>query len=136
MTRLGNAGAALFASLALSACAQAPETDPTAQRTMIGLSGRGLLACMGGRPASVTQPAEATEIWTFRAGLTRTDGPPASVGTNFDLLSPAAPCDVRVVMTNGRVSQVAYAMPDGRALPSGRQCSFPVAACAALGGAR
>lgn len=127
-------GAAALAALGLSACAEAPETDPTAQRTMIGLSGRDLLACMGGRPALVTKPAQATEIWIFRLGVTTTDSPPWTVGTNFSLIARAEPCDVRIVMTNSRVSQVSYALADGRALPSGRQCSFPVWTCAALRG--
>ena len=132
----GIVGTAALAALALSACAEAPETDATAQRTMIGLSGRDVLACMGGRPARVTKPAEATEIWTWRLGVTTTDSPPWSVGTNFSRLARDAPCNVRLVMTNGRVSQVAYALDDGRALPSGRQCSFPVWTCAASGAAR
>ncbi len=68
--------------------------------------------------------------------MTTTDSPPWSVGTNFTLLARDAPCDVQIVMTNAHVSQVAYALPDGRALPSGRQCSFPVSACAARAGAR
>ena len=118
-------------AIALAGCAEAPETDPLAQKTMIGLSERDALACMG-RPSRVTRPAEATEIWTYPGGVTTTDSPPWSVGTNFSLLQPDAPCDVRIVMTNRHVSEVAYDMPDGRALPSGRQCSFPVWSCAAL----
>jgi hypothetical protein len=124
-----------LAALALSACAEAPETDPIAQKTMIGLSERAVLTCMGGAPARVTRPAEATEIWTYRSGVTTTDSPPWAVGTNFSLLTGEKPCDVRIVMTNAHVSQVSYALPDGRALPSGRQCSFPVWTCAALRGA-
>jgi len=124
-----------LAALALGACAEAPETDPIAQTRMIGLSERAILACMG-PPARRTAPAEATEIWTYRSSVTTSDSPPWSAGTNFSLLAPAAPCDVRIVMTNAHVSQVAYAMPDGRAPPSGRQCSFPVWTCAALSAAQ
>lgn len=98
---------------------------------MIGLSERTVLACMG-PPVRRTAPAQATEIWTYRTGVTTTDSPPWAVGTNFSLLAPDAPCDVRIVMTNAHVSQIAYATPDGRALPSGRQCSFPVWTCAAV----
>ena len=127
---------ALLTALALAACAEAPETDATAQRTMIGLSERDLLACMGGRPSETTRPAQGTEIWSYRWGVTTTDAPPWSVGTNFSLIARDAPCDVRLVLTNGRVSQIAYRLPGGRALPSGRQCSFPVWTCAALGGTR
>ena len=134
-----KAGAAVglgaFAALALGGCAEAPQTDPVAQQTMIGLSARSVLSCMGA-PAQISRPAEATEIWTYRSGVTTTGSPPWSVGTNFALIARDAPCDVRVVMTNAHVSRVAYALPDGRALPSGRQCSFPVWACATLGGAR
>ena len=32
-------------------------------------------------------------------------------------------------MTNGRVSQVGYSAADGRALPLGRECLFPVERC-------
>ena len=119
-------------ALALAGCTEAPQTDPIAQMSMIGLSERTILACMG-LPARRSAVAQATEIWTYRSGITTTDSPPWSVGTNFSLLARDAPCDVRIVMTNARVSQIAYAMPDGRALPSGRQCSFPVWACAAGG---
>lgn len=127
-------GVVALAALALAGCAEAPETDPLAQHTMIGLYERTILACMGRPPAWVTRPAQATEIWTYRSGATTTDSPPWSLGTNFSLLQHDAPCDVHIVMTNRRVSQVAYALPDGRALPSGRQCSFPVWTCAAVGG--
>ena len=127
----GFAIGAVALALALGGCAEAPETDPLAQKTMISLSERAVLACMGA-PSRITRPGEATEIWTYRTGVTTTDSPPWSVGTNFSLLAPDAPCDVRIVMTNRRVSQIAYLMPGGRALPSGRQCSFPVWTCAAL----
>jgi len=124
-----------LAALALGACAEAPETDPIAQTRMIGLSERAILACMG-RPASRTAPAEAMEIWTYQSGVTTSDSPPWAAGTDFSLLAPAAPCDVRIVMTNAHVSQVAYAMLDGRPPPSGRQCSFPIWTCAALSAAQ
>ena len=129
------AGLGALAAAALGGCAEAPETDPIAQKTMVGLSASSVLSCMG-RPAAVTRPAEATEIWTYRSGVTTTDSPPWSLGTNFSLVARDAPCDVSVVVTNAQVSQIAYALPDGRALPSGRQCACPVWTCAALGGAR
>ena len=124
------AGFAGLAALAACGCAEAPETDPIAQARMIGLSKRDVLACLGA-PAGRTSPAQRTEIWTYANGVTTTDSPPWAVGTNFSLLAPPAPCDVRIVMTNARVSEIAYATPDGRRLPSGRQCSFPVWTCAA-----
>ncbi len=136
MRTIGTIGAAGLAALAIAGCAEAPETDPLAHHAMIGLNERTILACMGGAPAWVTRPAQATQIWTYRNGVTTTDSPPWAAGLNFAQFAPASACDVRIVMTNGRVSQVAYAMPDGRAMPSGRQCSFPVWTCAAAGETR
>ena len=121
------AGAAL-ASLALSSCATAPESDQLAQATMIGLSGKELRACAG-EPASRRGAGQATEIWTY-AGVTATDTPPWAAGLDFATLRGSEPCEVRVVMTNGRVSQVSYGMPGGRGLFSGRQCVFAAARCA------
>jgi hypothetical protein len=117
--------------LALAACAERPEVDQIAQQDMIGLSKRDILACMGA-PVRRHALGEGTEIWTYAVGTTTTDSPPWAAGLNFSALPPPAPCDVRVIMTNTRVSQVAYAMPDGRALPSGRQCTFAVQSCARL----
>ena len=123
--------AAALAPLALTmlgACAEAPETDPLAQATMIGLAKKDILVCMG-EPERRRAPAQGTEIWTYAAGATTVDSPPWAAGLNFSALSPPAPCDVNLVLTNGRVSQVLYRLPDGRALPSGRQCSFAVWSC-------
>ena len=128
--RTAVVGLAGLVGLALGGCAEAPETDPAAQATMIGLTERQILACMG-RPAHVARPAEATAIWTYSGAVTTTGSPPWAVGTNFNLLQGAPPCEVRIVTTNARVSAVTYATMDGRALPVGRQCAFPVAACAA-----
>jgi predicted DNA-binding transcriptional regulator YafY len=136
LRKSAGTGPIALAALALCGCAEAPETDPIAQKTMIGISERMVLACMGGAPAWVTRPAQATKIWTYRSGVTTTDSPPWAIGTNFSLLAGDAHCDVRIVMTNAHVSQVAYAMANGRALPSGRQCSFPVWTCAALAGSQ
>jgi hypothetical protein len=115
--------------LTLSACAERPEVDQIAQEDMIGLSKRDILACMG-EPVRRRALGEGTDIWTYGGGTTTTSSPPWAVGLNFSALGPPADCDVRIVMTNARVSQVAYLMPDGRALPSGRQCAFAVQACA------
>ena len=115
--------------LGLAACADKPESDQIAQTAMIGLSTRDILACLGA-PAHRWAVAQATEIWTFTTGVTTTDTPPWGAGLNLAASQPALPCDVRLVITNARVSQVAYALPDGRALPSARQCAFPVQACA------
>ncbi len=122
-------GAAL-ASLALSSCATAPEPGQLAQATMIGLSGKHVRACMG-EPASRRGAGQATEIWTY-PGVTATDTPPWAAGLDFATLRGSEPCEVRVVMTNGQVSQVSYGMPGGRGLFSGRQCVFAAAPCAQL----
>jgi hypothetical protein len=116
-------------ALALAACAERPEVDQIAQMDMIGLSKTDILACMGA-PARRHGLGEGTEIWTYAVGYTTTDSPPWTAGLNFSLSAKPAPCDVQVVMTNGHVSQVSYLMPDGRPLPSGRQCAFAVQACA------
>ncbi len=118
--------------LAVGACAEGPEADQIAQRDMIGLSKRDIVACMG-EPATRRAPAEGTEIWTYASGTTTTSSPPWAAGLNFSALAPPAVCDVRIIMTNARVSQVTYRMPDGSALPSGRQCDFAVQACARRG---
>lgn len=122
-----------MAAVALGGCA--PETDQTAQTRMIGLSERDVLACLGS-PVRRTAPAQATEIWTYRSGVATTDSPPWAVGLNLAALSPPEACDVRLVMTNRHVSGVLYGTPDGRGLPSGRQCSFAVWTCAGLAGAK
>ena len=116
--------------LTLAACADKPTVDQIAQMAMIGLSKKDILVCMG-EPVRRHWVAEATEIWTYPVGVTTTDTPPWGGGLNFAASSSAPlPCDVEVVMTNAHVSQVAYSLPDGRALPSARQCSFLVQACA------
>ena len=116
-------------ALTMSACAERPEVDQIAQQDMIGLSKKDILACMG-EPAARRGLSEGTEIWTYAGGTTTTSSPPwAAGGASALKLRPAA-CDVKIIMTNAHVSQVAYRMPDGSALPSGRQCSFAVQACA------
>jgi hypothetical protein len=116
-------------AFSLVACAERPEVDQIAQQSMIGLAKRDILACMG-EPARRRALDDGTEIWTYDIGETTTDSPPWAPGLNFSALASSAPCDVRLVMTNARVSQVGYLMPDGRGLPSGQQCSFAVQECA------
>lgn len=116
-------------ALTMSACAERPGVDQIAQQDAIGLSKKDILACMG-EPAARRGLGEGTEIWTYAGGTTTTSSPPWAVGLNFSALAPPAACDVKIVMTNAHVSQVTYRMPDGSALPSGRQCSFAVQACA------
>jgi hypothetical protein len=119
----------LFVALMLGGC-QPLEVDQVAQQSMIGLSKRDILACLG-QPATRAKAGEATEIWTYVGGQMRGYGPQWAIGLNTNLLPFAPPgnCDVVLVMTNARVSQVGYAAVDGGALPLGRECLFPVEAC-------
>jgi LmbE family N-acetylglucosaminyl deacetylase len=118
-----------FIGLSLAACADQPEVDQIAQTAMIGLSRRDIVACMG-EPLRRRAVAEATEIWTYPVGYTTTEAPPWAAGLDFALSAKPVSCDVRLVMTNAHVSRVIYALPDGSALPLGRQCVFAVQACA------
>jgi hypothetical protein len=116
--------------LTLAGCADKPTVDQIAQLAMIGLSNRDILVCIG-EPVRKRWVAQATEIWTYPVGVTTTETPPWGGGLNFAASSSGPlPCDVKLVMTNEHVSQVAYSLPDGRALPTGRQCAFVVQACA------
>ncbi len=116
--------------LTLASWGNEPTVDQIAQMAMIGLSKKDILVCMG-EPVRRHWVAEATEIWTYPVGVTTTDTPPWGGGLNFAASSSGPlPCDVKLVMTNAHVSQVAYTLPDGRALPSGRECTFLVQACA------
>jgi len=117
------------AVLALASCAQTPGVDQIAQMAMIGLSKRDIMACMG-EPVGRRALGEGTEIWSYPVGVTTTETPPWGAGLNLAASQASLPCDVRVVMTNAHVSQVTYVLPNGRPLPSGRQCSFAVEACA------
>lgn len=116
--------------LMLTACADEPTVDQIAQMAMIGLSQRDILVCMG-EPVRRHWVAQATEVWTYPVGVTTTHTPPWGGGLNLAASSSGPlPCDVKLVMTNAHVSQVAYSLPDDQALPSGRECRFLVQACA------
>ncbi len=73
----------------------------------------------------------STQIWTYPSGAMQTEGPRWAIGLNLGAppFGPRGPCDVKVVMTDARVSQVAYARPDGGDLPLGQQCAFAVENC-------
>ncbi len=116
------------AALALAACAASPEPDQIAQADMIGLSAKQIRACMG-PPMRRRAVAQATEIWTY-AGMTSTATPPWAAGLDLAAARGPEACDVKLVMTNGAVSQVTYALADGRGLPSGRECAFTPEPCA------
>jgi hypothetical protein len=119
----------LIGALTLCGC-QPLEVDQVAQQSMIGLSKRDILACFG-EPASRAKAGQATEIWTYVGGRMRGYGPQWAIGLNTNLLPFAAPgnCDVVVVMTNARVSEVGYAAVDDQALPLGQECLFSVERC-------
>jgi hypothetical protein len=116
-------------ALSLVACAERPEVDQIAQQAMIGLAKKDILACMG-EPVRRRAAGEGTEIWTYSVGITATGTPPWAAGLNLAASRASLPCDVRIVMTNARVSQLGYVLPDGRGLPSGQQCTFAVQECA------
>jgi hypothetical protein len=105
------------------------EVDQIVQETMIGLWKQDILACMG-EPQGRRALDHGTEIWTYAVGTTTSMTTIWALGLNFSAWAPPLLCDVRVVMTNAKVSQVGYGMPDGRALPTGLQCSFTVQQCA------
>jgi hypothetical protein len=119
----------LFAALTLSGC-QSLETDQVAQQSMIGLKAHDIRACLG-PPTRRAAVGQATEVWTYSGGQLRGYGPQWALllNTNLPPFGGAGLCDVTLVMTNGRVSQVGYASADGQALPLGQECLFPVEAC-------
>ena len=110
--------------------ASPPEVDQIAQQSMIGLAKKTILACMGA-PAERVKIG-STEIWTYPFGYLWTEGPAWAIGLNLGAppFGPSGPCDVKVVMTKARVSQVTYSRPDGGDLPLGQQCIFAVENCA------
>jgi hypothetical protein len=121
----------LVATLALGGCQGQPlEVNQVAQQSMIGLSKRDILACLG-QPAARAAAGQGTEIWTYVGGQMRGYGPQWAIGLNTNLFPFSRPgnCDVVLVMTNARVSQVGYAAIDGSALALGQECLFPVEAC-------
>jgi hypothetical protein len=118
----------LLALLDVSGC-ERPEVDQIAQHSLIGMSKTKILACLG-------QPAKRVrvgfeDIWTFPIGEMRTEGGPFALGLN----AYSAPsslsrlCNVKIVIGNYGVSQVAYSGPDDAALPLGQMCIFPVRNC-------
>jgi hypothetical protein len=121
-------------ALTAASCSNgAPESDQIAQRWWIGRSAHQIKTCLGA-PVDRKGFDDASEIWTYRMGALRGDGPLS------DLAHAAPPsddqsrasCEIRVIMTKGRVSQVAYRSADGRALPLENRCEFAVARCERL----
>lgn len=130
MSARPSAIAGLLGLAALAAHgAESSETDQIAQHSMIGLSEKRVLACLG-EPAR-RRKVGMEEVWTFPIGQMRTEGGLLALGLNgYVSAFPASrPCQVKVVIDRYGVSQVFYADPDGDALPLGQQCLFPVEAC-------
>jgi hypothetical protein len=127
--RKSVAAAGLLISLTLGGC-QPLEVDQVAQQSMIGLSKRDILACMG-QPAQRVPSGQGTEIWTYTGGQMRGYGPQWAIGLNTNLVpfAPGGNCDVVLVMTNGRVSEVGYSAVDGGKFPLGQECIFSVERC-------
>jgi hypothetical protein len=111
-------------ALALMAgCAWKPDVDQIAQSRMIGLSGKRILACMG-QPVR-RRSIGATEIWSFAVGRARIEGEGfATFGYQRHSL-----CNVVIVLTKGRVTQVEYTGPAGDPLDLGERCDFDVVRC-------
>ena len=125
------APAAALVLLALGGCQSEPlETDQVAQQSMIGLAKQDILACFG-EPAQRVPSGQATEIWTYTGGRMRGYGPQWALLLNTNLVpfTPGGSCDVVLIMTNGRVSEVGYSAVDGSKLPLGRECLFSVERC-------
>lgn len=116
----------LFASFGL---AQAAEVDQIAQQKMIGLSKKTIRICMGAPARRLA--IGSTDIWTYRSGSAEVEGFFLASGVNgmASWFGPDRFCNVNVIMTNARVSQITYAAPDGRPLPLGEQCLFAVSNC-------
>jgi hypothetical protein len=120
----------LFAVFALSACGfERPEIDQIAQTSLIGLSKKKVLACLG--PTSRRVRVGTEEIWSFPIGELRTEGSFLALGLN-EYATPfgsSGRCSVNIVIDRYGVSQVNYSLADGGDLPIGQQCIYSVRAC-------
>ena len=121
----------LIAALMLGGC-QPLEVDQVAQQSMIGLTERDILACLwrAGRNRAPGRPGDRNLDLCRRANArlwTAMGDPPQH--QSACPLGGTGTCDVMLVMTNARVSQVGYAGVDGQALPLGQECLFSVEAC-------
>ena len=110
-------------SAAAAGCAMNPEVDQIAQSKMIGLSRHEIRVCMG-EPVR-RRSIGATEIRSFASGTVRIAGEGfATFGYKRHSL-----CDVEIVLTKGKVTQVEYTGPDGDPLDLGERCDFDVQRC-------
>jgi hypothetical protein len=125
LARLGT----WLAVLALLGCEARPEVDQIAQSSLIGLSKKKILACLGTPVKRL--PIGLEEIWTFPIGEMRADAPPWALGPNLQV-SPFGPirrCDVKVVIDKFGVSQIYHSANDGGDMPLGQQCIFAAEMC-------
>jgi hypothetical protein len=115
--------AATLALSAVAAWAWNPDVDQIAQSRMLGLSRHEIRACMG-EPVR-RRSVGATDIWWFASGTVRIEGEGfATFGYKRHAL-----CNIEIVLTKGRVSQVTYTGPDLDPLDLGERCDFDVGRC-------
>ncbi len=113
-------------ALVCDGCGEKPEVDQLAQAGMINRPAGAVRACLG-RPNTL-RAIDGTQIWTYWIGTVRYDGWPLPPPGSPDFVRHAA-CNVVVVLTKGRVSQVYYTGPEGDHLGVGERCEFWAQAC-------
>ena len=126
-----------LACVALSACeGQRPEVDQIAQSSLIGLSKKKILACLG--PTTQRTPVGLEEIWTYRIGHRHVAGIQLAIlrdttghDSNASPLAESAACDVHIVIDGYGVSRVYYSRADGGDLPLGEECHYEIHPCVA-----
>ena len=115
--------AAISALSVGAAWAWNPDLDQIAQSKMIGLGRHEIRECMG-EPIR-RRSVGATELWWFASGTVRIEGEGfATFGYKRHAL-----CDVEIVLTKGKVSQITYTGPDLDPLDLGERCDFDVGRC-------
>ena len=115
--------AATFALSVVGARAWNPDIDQIAQSRMIGLSRHEIRVCMG-EPVR-RRSVGATDIWWFASGTERIEG--EGFATFGYKRHPR--CNVEIVLTKGKVSQVTYTGSEGDPLDLGERCDFDVGRC-------
>ena len=123
MKRALTVAAALAASVLTGCVTTRPEIDQTAQSQMIGLAGKHILACLG-EPVR-RRSIGATDIWSFAVGAVHIEGE----GVATYGYPRHTRCNVEIVLTKGKVSQVNYTGPSGDPLDLGERCTFDVQRC-------
>jgi hypothetical protein len=127
MRRLWARAVAAVTLLGVAGCV--PETNQVAQRYLIGLSEKKILACFG-RPDKRT-PVGDEQIWVYHMGAMHFQGWLPAIGKGEDAVPPNSKfrCDVRFVLDRHGVSQVFYSNADGGPVPLGESCDFAVRQC-------